>query len=145
MVRRLAERAWDISARSTTLTKPSGYMITSARRSVTMRVFVFFVIVVGDDVAVVVEQGVVCGIEFADFVAFFEKIAGIAVVKILSWFQRLPAGYQNVVCMQKNPVILQKNAFFGNQTSAVQDGIFHKRLLLLWDAGTASVQGMPKV
>ena len=99
----------------------------------------------GDDVAVVVEQGVVCGIEFADFVAFFEKIAGIAVVKILSWFQRLPAGYQNVVCMQKNPVILQKNAFFGNQTSAVQDGIFHKRLLLLWDAGTASVQGMPKV
>ena len=62
----------------------------------------------GDDVAVVVEQGVVCGIEFADFVAFFEKIAGIAVVKILSWFQRLPAGYQNVVCMQKNPVILQK-------------------------------------
>ena len=41
MVMRLAERAWDISARSTTLTKPSGYMITSARRSVTMRVFVF--------------------------------------------------------------------------------------------------------
>jgi len=51
---------------------------------------------VGDDIAVIIEQRIIRRVEFADFIAFVKEIAGKAVVEILSWLQRLPAGNQNV-------------------------------------------------
>lgn len=81
-----------------------------------------FIKVMGNNVAVIVEQPVIGRIEFAYFVALPEIITGKAMVEILSWSDCLPAGYQNPGFVQKNPVVFEKNAFFRYQTSSVQNG-----------------------
>ena len=63
-------------------------------------------IFMGNNVTILIEKRGICPIEFADLVAFLQKIAGITVMKVFFGAQGMPSGNNALIVPGEDFIIL---------------------------------------